>query len=494
MSGERKRISPEAGPEGTPHPSRPFASGIMHEMSQFPNPDLAGERAPFWRNSLHTFEWSLRPAWRVALFLIPIIAVSAWLSREAIRVAQATSQVDGGFIPDIQKALQQDPDNPDLIHRLGLVYSVNSIDTNLSEAVKDLRKATALNPRRWDYWSDLGTTCDFVGDTACSDEAFERAVVLNPMTPALQWALGNHYLLTNRQEKAFPYFRKLLEIAPEYLEATYRLCLRATRDPQAIFTEVVPRGNDASGRFAFLMFLCSTADYESAMRIWGRMISGPDRSPSLSMVKPFLDFLVDHNQIQDASIAWNDLEHAGVIPSRPPSQAANLLYDGNFDGPPLNTGFDWRMNDSPDLVFDFSDPSAYKGAKCLRIYFALGRNADYDLLNQVVPIKPNTRYELTAYVRSENLTSDSGPRLRVDEMGCENCAARTSDPTVGTTSWHPIEVAFMTQPQTQAVRISFWRPQDQTYNSEITGMVWLDSASLRAVESPEHAVNQTRAR
>src|SRR5208283_928602 len=178
LSGERKWISPVAWREGTSLLSPIVASRIIQEMSQFPNPGLAGERAPLRRNSLHTIEWSLRPLWRAALFLIPIMAGSLWLSREAIRVAQATSQVDGGFIPDIQKALRQDPDNADLIHRLGLVYSANSIDTNLSEAVKDLRKAAALNPRRWDYWSDLGTACDFVGDTACSDEAFERAGVL----------------------------------------------------------------------------------------------------------------------------------------------------------------------------------------------------------------------------------------------------------------------------------------------------------------------------
>ena len=167
--------------------------------------------------------------------------MSVGLAWEAIRVARVTYQVDTVSIPDIQKALRQDPDNPDLVHRLGLVYSYNPTDINLSEAVKYLRQAVDLNPRRWDFWSDLGTTCDFVGDTACSDEAFERARVLNPMTPALQWALGNHYLLTNRQEKAFPYFRRLLDMDPDYLDATFRLCLRATRDPQAIYTEVVPQ-------------------------------------------------------------------------------------------------------------------------------------------------------------------------------------------------------------------------------------------------------------
>jgi tetratricopeptide (TPR) repeat protein len=463
-------------------------------MNQLPNPDLYGERVSFWRSSNHIHAWSLRPWWRATFFLIAIIAGSIWLAYQTIRVAWVTSASDTFSIPEIQKALRHDRDNPDLVHWLGLVYSYNPTEINLSEAVKYLRKAVRLNPRRWDFWSDLGTTCDFVGDTTCSDEAFERARVLNPMTPALQWALGNHYLLTSREEKAFPYFRRLLDMDRDYLQATFQLCLRATRDPQAIYTEVVPQGKDASARVAFLVFLSSTADYESAMRIWGQMISGLDRSPDLSMVEPFLDFLIDHNQIQDAAMVWNDLQRAGVIPAVPNRQADNLLYDASLAGPPLNTGFGWRFNGSPDLEFDFADPSAHKGGKCLRINFAVGRNADYDLLDQIVLIQPKTRYQLTAYVRSDNLSSDSGPRLRVVELGCVNCAARTSDPTVGTTSWHPIEVAFMTQPQTQAVRISFWRPQEQRFSGDITGTVWLDDLTLRTVDAPGPDMNQARTR
>jgi len=463
-------------------------------MNQFPNPNLAGEKASSRRSSNHSFEWSLRPGWRAALFLIPIIAVSVWLSHVAIVVARVTYQTETVSIPYIQKAISQDPDNADLIHRLGYVYASSPTDSDMSESVKNLRKAIALNPRRWDYWEDLGKSCDFAGDMACSDEAFDHTLALNPMAPSVQWTVGNHYLLTNREDKAFPYFRRLLSMDSTYLEATLRVCVRATHDPQTIYAEVVPQGKDASGRFAFLMFLSSIADYENAMRIWGQMISGPDRSPDLSMVTPFLDFLLDHNQIQDASMVWNDLEHTGVIPPGPPSESGTLLYDGSFEAPPLNTGFDWRISDSPDLDFDFSDPSAYEGAKCLRIKFVVGRNAEYNLLNQVVLIKPNTRYQLTAYVRSDNLTSGSGPRLRVVEMGCAGCTVRTSDPTVGSTEWHPIQVAFMTQPQTQAVRISFWRPPDQTSHEDITGTVWLDDVTLRAGEAPQSAVSQARTR
>jgi tetratricopeptide (TPR) repeat protein len=463
-------------------------------MSRPPNRNLSGERASFRHDSAYAFEWSLRSSWRVALFLIPILALSASLAWEVIRVARVTTEIDKLSIIDVQRALSQDPGNTDLIHHLGLVYSLNPTDLNLSEAVKYLRMAVELNPRHWDFWADLGATCDFVGNTTCSDEAFERARVLNPMTPSLQWMVGNHYLLTDREEKAFLYFRALLALDPEYIDPTFRLCMRATRDPEAIYTEVVPHGRDASVRFAFLIFLCSINDYDNAMRIWGQMIAGPDHSPNIALAKPFLDFLIDHNQMQNASVIWNDLQHAGVVPPASNSQSDNLLYDGGFERASLNTGFDWRVNDSPYLVFDFSDPSAYKGAKCVRIEFAVGQNGDDDLLNQVVMVKPSTPYQLTAYVRSESLTSGSGPRLRVAELDCGNCPLRTSDPTLGTTPWHPIDVAFLTGPQTQAVRVSFWRPQDEMYSRDITGTVWLDDVTLRAVAAPGSSVAEAGSR
>ncbi len=462
-------------------------------MKQYSNPDLSGERDSLSCNSKGLGEWPLRPGWRAALFLIPILAASLWLARDGIRVASVTYELDSLSVSDLQRALQRDPGNPELLCRLGWVYAYNPTSIDLEQAMKYLRQAVELSPSRWDFWSELGTTCDFVGDTTCSDEAFERAAGLNPMMPGLKWTLGNHYLLTNRPEKAFPYFRKLLAMDPGYIDSTYRLCLRATQDPQAIFRRVVPQGKDSLPRFAFLMQLTANGDYEGAMGVWQQMASGPDRTPGMSRVKPFLDFLLDHDRIADASKVWGDLQVAGVIPLAPPP-TANLLYDGNFEGPLLNTGFDWRKDDSPDLVYDFADPSGYKGGKCLRMDFAVGRNLDYDLLNQVVRIKPNTQYQLTAYVRSDNLTSESGPRLRVTELGCSDCPPRTSDPTVGTTPWHPVDVDFLTHPQTEAVKISFWRPQNQPYPSDITGTVWLDEVNLHTIENSAADLNRARPR
>jgi len=146
------------------------------------------------------------------------------------------------------------------------------------------------------------------------------------------------------------------------------------------------------------------------------------------------------------------------------------------------------------LEINVENASSHEGSKCLRINFLVGRNADFDLVEQVVRVKPNTRYRLMAYVRSDNVTSDSGPRLRALEMGCGNCAVRSSDPTVGTTPWHMVDLEFVTQPQTEAVKVSFWRPPAREVSGDINGTVWLDDVSLRAVDASSATANIERIR
>lgn len=463
-------------------------------MSVYPTSDLPSGGRFSRHPSPYLLEWPLRPWWRAVIFLTLVIALSGALIYQTARVALATQALESLSIPEVQKGLQYDPANPDVLYRLGVLYSFLPAEVNPSEAMKYLRQAIALNPRRWEYWSVLGTTCDFVGDTACSDQAFERVQALNPVTPRLQWTMGNHYVLTNRVQLSFPYFRRLLEMAPEYTGPAFRLLLRAANDPQQIYEGVLAEGKDPSRRFAFLTFLSATGDYDSAMRIWGEMIAGPDRSPEVSSVKPFLDFLIGHDQIHYASIVWDDLDRRGLIPKETGPAPRSLVYNGSFGRSPLDTGFDWQYSKDPDLLFDFSDPSGYKNGNCLRIEFLVGRNENFELVSQVVRVAPKTRYQLTAYVRSDDLTSDSGPRLRVAEIGCQYCQPATADQTLGTTDWHPIDLTFTTQPQTQAVRITFWRPPGRMPPRDISGTVWLDEVDLHAAETPGRVVTQERPR
>jgi tetratricopeptide (TPR) repeat protein len=487
-----ERAHAPSGSKWTSFPrSAPIAAFRTNRiMSRNFNSEVEGGRVRSPNRATRTLEFSLRPASRAVFLMAPLVVFGVWMSWEGFRASRAVHQLDDISIPHSEKALQEDPTNADLIHHLGSLYYTDPTEANPALAVKYLREAVSLNPRRWDYWMDLGVACDAASDLACSDHAFAQAEALNSQTPAIMWSVGNHYLLTDRPEKAFPAFRHLLDLDSQYLIMVYRLCFRATRDPQAIYDGIAADAPNPSIRFSYLQFLCSLADYEGAMKIWAEMISGPDPQPDPALVKPFLDLLMDHSQIDDAQEVWGDLQRASVIPPNPPPDAPNILYNSGFDRPPLNTGFDWHVSDSPDLDFDLADPTGYAGGKCVRIEFPVGRDAEYYLLSQVVRVQPNTRYQFSAQVRSDSLTSQSGPRLRADEIACADCAVRTSDPTVGSTSWHQVDLEFTTERQTQALRVSFWRPKEQNFSRDITGTVWLGELTLHAVETPRSAARQ----
>jgi hypothetical protein len=137
------------------------------------------------------------------------------------------------------------------------------------------------------------------------------------------------------------------------------------------------------------------------------------------------------------------------------------------------------LQPSPYASVDFADASPYAGAQCLRVDFPVGQNDDFEPVYQIVPAAPNQSYSLSAYVRSSEITSDSGPRLRVIDEDCPACLNAETDSTVGSTPWHSVKLDFTAGPQTKALRVSVWRPRSRVFPMEISGSFWLDAVSIR---------------
>ena len=193
-----------------------------------------------------------------------------------------------------------------------------------------------------------------------------------------------------------------------------------------------------------------------------------------------MERLLSKGRYQEAQSIWGQLEAHGVIDKPKGSEPGNLVYNGGFEQPPVNAGFDWRSQPSSYVSVDFGDASPYAGEHCLRLDFPVGQNDDFEPVFEIVPVVPNQAYSLTGYARSSDITSDSGPRLRVTDPDCAACLDAVSDATVGSTPWHKVTMQFVASPQTQAVRVSVWRPRSRFFPMEISGTFWLDAVSLRA--------------
>jgi tetratricopeptide (TPR) repeat protein len=421
-------------------------------------------------------EFSLRKRARCVLFVVGMVLAVLALGYKVVRITIAATLGESSEPEEIGRAIALDPSNPEFYERLGLIYE-HSPDLNAEESIGWLRKATALEPYNEFYWEKLALACDYAGEKSCANYSLARALRLSPTTPRLEWLAANHYLLTNNPERAFPHFRRLLELDPEYAAPTFAICLRAYSDPKLIKEHILPAGVGPELQLAYLNFLASREEMGFGDQLWSELTT-THRSFAFSLAEPYLERLIRLGQIDQAAKVWRDLERLRVIRESAEQETDNLVFNASFEEKPLNAGFDWRLRPTPYLRVDFADPSAYRGSRCLRIDFTVPQNTESEPIYQLIPALPGEAYVLKAHVRSAEITSDSGPRLRVVDPAHPECLHAATESTVGTTPWHEVSVNFSTCPETRLVRISIWRPMSRSFPPTISGHFWTDDVTV----------------
>ncbi len=408
------------------------------------------------------------------------------MGTEVIRLTMAAKLANSSYSADLREAIALDPTDPSLYNWLGVIHLYSLEDNDDVQAVTDFHRAIALNPHVPEFWLNLSSACESSGNRACAGEAIERAVDLSPMTPRLHWEAANYYLLAGRSELAWLEVRRLLRLDPGYAAETFSLCYRAFRDPKLILDELFPGDSDPNLLLGYANFLLAHDEGDEAFHVWSRAASGP-KPVSFKAAEPYLEQLIALQRYPDAVAVWNELLRRGSVPKPAPADPQNLVFNGGFERSPLNAGLDWRSRDVAYVSVDFGDPAPYQGSRCLRVDFRVGHNEEVEPVYQFIPVAANRSYLLKAFVRSDVITSDSGPRLRVQDPACPACLDGSTATTVGATPWHSVSLNFTTGAHTRVVRLSVWRPRSRSFPSEITGSFWLDDVAVKPIAASRGA-------
>lgn len=447
------------------------------------------------------------------LFAAAVGVVAILPAIETARLAVALTLGTSTDPATLQRALALDPASAETEHRLGMVLFYSDSSPERGSALEHLRRATALAPREALYWSDLASVCETLGDARCAGGAAAQSLAASPMTPRLYWSTANYYLRDGRQSEALGTFRRLLELDPSYAGAVFRVCLQMLGTPGVVAQGILAANHNPHVSVAFVNLASSVGDLDSAYAEWRRLASaeyadqaygsgtsGDPRSDPLSLaeVEPYLDRLIDSGREPEAMAVWSDLQRLGVVaepdhaargaagPSAGTAPESQTVFNGGFEQNPLNAGFDWRYNPEPFVSVARSNV-AYNGSHALRIEFTGDRNQEYEPVFEIVPVEPDRSYVLSAFVRGQSITSDTGPRLRVRGLDCApgSCLDVSSAEVTSTTPWHAASLTFTTGTQAGFVRLSIWRPRSRGYPAEISGVFWVDDVSIvaRALEA-----------
>lgn len=110
-----------------------------------------------------------------------------------------------------EAAVERSPYHLRFLNRLGMSYVATQ---RFDRAITTFDRLLAENPKYTEAYNNRGFARAMQGDFVSAEDDFRKALSLNPDETQALANLASLYLNTNQREKARPYARRLLELAP----------------------------------------------------------------------------------------------------------------------------------------------------------------------------------------------------------------------------------------------------------------------------------------
>jgi tetratricopeptide (TPR) repeat protein len=416
---------------------------------------------------------NLRIRWLVCAAVFSVSAVMSWA---AVRHGLAAHWARSGQLEQWLHAAAWEPDNPEHWYRLGRYYQIDFENADLPRAISYYQRATAIAPGSAEYWLDLAEAQETVLQLAEAEQAFRRAQQAYPPSAEVSWRFGNFLLRQNRQDEAFGKIHDALSVQPSLTALAISRCWQSTQDIELILNLALPVG--AETYWGAIDFLVEAREPVAAMVVWNRLMA---EKPSFLLKRAFRlqDMLIETGYGGDARSVWQrSLLEVGA--QRDTQSGGSLLWNGGFEQELLNGGMAWRFRPVTGAALSFDGRVAHSQSRSLRVVFDGTKNVDFRQPWQYAVVEPNTRYRLSAYFRTEGLTTNSDLRLEIEETHFGG-ALQATPKLAGTQYWAPSEAEFTTDADTRLVRVVLRRRPSQKLDNKISGTIWMDDVSLAPV-------------
>ena len=192
---------------------------------------------------------------------------------------------------------------------------------------------------------------------------------------------------------------------------------------------------------------------------------------------PFFDELIAEDQAEDTRRVWREAVAIDGLPHNE-SGDQSLVWNGNFAQDFLNGGLDWRWNSPVGVAIDFDAVPPPNGGRTLRLDFAGGTNLGLAEPYQFVPVEPNRIYHFHAYLRTVDITTESGMRFSVNDPHHAGDANLLSEGLTGSHPWTPVDGDITTGPETRFLVVRLRRIPSRLFDNKLGGTVYVADVTL----------------
>jgi hypothetical protein len=301
-----------------------------------------------------------------------------------------------------------------------------------------------------------------------------------PASAEVAFHYGNFLLREQQYPEAYAELRRAVRTDPTLLPLAVSRTWRSSEDVNQLLDNVLPANADAY--LQALDFFAVIHQGEPALSVWQRLMGLRESFP-LPRAFPFLEELIREDRADDARTAWLQALAAAGLPHDPPANQ-NLIWNGKFAQDLANGGLDWRWTPQMDVEMEIDGEPAPNGSRAVRLDFGGGSNLTLDSPAQYVPVEPGRTYHFHAFMRTEQITTESGLRFQITDPNHNGAANVETENLTGSHPWTSVDVELTTAPATHFLLVRLFRDPSRLFENKLEGAVWIADVSLVPSRAP----------
>jgi len=335
------------------------------------------------------------------------------------------------------------------------------------DALPWLRRATALNPHRAEYWLIRALASQSLGDAADEQHSLRQALLVDPRTPDVAWQAANLYLAQASPDLAMQEFRLVLENDPVLARRAIQTCWRVRPDVDFLLRQVIP----PAAHTAFLDFLISRNENTAAAKVWDGIVADHQKIGRPQLFE-YMRHLLAYRETDQAVKVWQQGSELAELQAYQPS-SQNLIVNGDFSLEVLDAGFDWIHHKTPGVSLALDPNETRSSPRSLRITFD-GAGMEDAGIRQIIPLESNTAYEFSAFYKAEDMDGAGGARFTIQDLYSE-AQLYASEDLSNADFWKKVSGEFTTEENTRLVVLRIAR---EPARSPIRGKLWINGLRL----------------
>ena len=405
------------------------------------------------------------------------LVTAAYLSYFSVRAARATHYTNTETLHGYERATQLEPGNARNWYLLGRYLQYSFEDSNPQRAIRSYIKSLEIDPSATSTWLELAATYESEGNDVAARNAFLNAKKTYLLSAEVSWRYGNFLLRQGKLEPAFAEIRHSVEADPGRAAEAVSRCLRVEPDANVILDRVLPAKSEIY--MAVMADLAQDRQIENALKVWTRIVA---MHPKIALHDAFqlVMELRSAGRASEAHKVWEQaVELAGLAELAGPRNS--MVWDGGFESDVTGEAYAWRFaRTARSAQTDFDTQEKYSGKRSLRVSFDGSSDVTFHDVCQVVPTEAGTAYELSAWMKSKDLTTDQGVRIEL-RPGIPGVNGAITADIRGTQPWTRFAAVWPGTKQNQETQVCLRRDASDQEDNKIRGTAWVDDVALTPI-------------